>query len=155
SDGLFLIADLKAGHRNIRLVAILLPKKPFRHLRPAKGIRRNQARSLRKIENDGVRLRERAVFVEPYNRDLPGRVHGQEIGTSALTLEDIDLNPLVGNLKEVGRPFYFQAIPRDRISKYLHHHYSAPPPRSVLREPSARLGQFNPRLARAGHADKL
>jgi len=126
SERLILITDLEAGHSDIRLVAILLPKKPLLHLRPVKAISRDQARSFRKMENDGVWLRERAVIAEPYNRHLPRRIHGQESGGPALAVENIDFSPLIGYSKEFSCPLYFEAIPRDGISKYLQHSCNFP-----------------------------
>jgi hypothetical protein len=78
------------------------------------------------MENNRVRLRERAVIPELYNRDLPSRVHRQESGSPAFALEDIDFDPPIGDSKKIGRPFYFQAVPRDGISKYLQHHCNFP-----------------------------
>jgi hypothetical protein len=116
-DRLAQIDDLEAGHRDIRLVAVLLPEQPLVHLGPLERVAGDQRRALGQMQHDGVRLGQGPTVLEDHRRHLPGRVHRQELRGPRLRLQDVDLDPFKRLGQVLRDPFHLQAVARDRVAK--------------------------------------
>ena len=81
------IEHLEAAHRDIGLVAVLLPEQPFIHLRRGEGVGGNEVAAAGEIADDGVGLRQRAAVVEFDHRHLAGAVELEELRRAGLALE--------------------------------------------------------------------
>ena len=119
-DVLAEIDDLEAAHRDVGLVAVLLPEQPFVHLGRREGVGRDQRAVAGEIADDGVGLRQCAAVVECDGRHLAGAVHGEELRRARLALASVDLNPLVRQREPVADPLHLETISGIAVAVYLH-----------------------------------
>src|SRR6476620_12249478 len=100
-SGLLQIEHLEAAYGDVRLMAILFPEQPLVHLPLRERILRDEVRTAREIEDDGVGLRQRAAVVEFDRRHLAGAVEFEKFRGARLALQRIDRNPAVGQREMV------------------------------------------------------
>ena len=114
------IFHLEAAHRDIGLVAVLLPEQPFVHLRGGKCVGGNEIAAAGEISDDGVGLRQRAAVIEFDRRHLARAVELEKWRGAGLALERVDGDPAIGQREPVADPFHLQAIARIGIAVDFH-----------------------------------
>ena len=114
------INHLKAAHRDIGLVTILLPEQPLIHFRGCKCVGGNKIAAAGKVSNDGVGFRERPAVVEFNRRHLAGAVEFEKLRGAGFALERIDADPGIGQREPVADPFHFKAVARIGIAVDFH-----------------------------------
>ena len=77
------IEHLEARHRDIGLVAVLLPEQQLVDLGARERVGGNEPRVARQIEQDRVGLREAPTVGEFDDRNLPERIEGEKLAACA------------------------------------------------------------------------
>src|SRR6185436_12314318 len=106
---------------DIGLVTVLLPEHQFVGLRLHERVGGDERASLRKIADDGVRLRQIAILAEFHQRHLPHAAHGEELRRAGFARYDVDRDPLIGEAQKVGGVLHLQAIARNLVAIDFHH----------------------------------
>ena len=114
------IDHLETAHRDIRLVAVLLPEQPFIHLRRRKSIAGDQIAAAGEIFDDGVGFRKRPAVVEFDRRHLPRVIELEEFRRAGLAVARVDFDPVVGDRKPVADKLHLQAIARIAVAVDFH-----------------------------------
>src|SRR5271154_741327 len=88
-----------ANARDVRLVAVLLEKKPLKDLRALKAIGKHEGRAFREVRNDRVRLEQKFAVVKLHGRNPAIRKFAEKIRRARLAFDDVEFDPLKRNRK--------------------------------------------------------
>ena len=91
-------------------MTVLLPEQPLHHPRPFKTVCRDQGRSFRQIEHDGIRLGQHPPIGKGHCRDLAKRVDIEKPVSAGITGHDIHVTPVMGQIKKTGDIEHLQAV---------------------------------------------
>ncbi|OAE13796.1 hypothetical protein AZH11_04480 [Pseudomonas simiae] len=87
----------KPRHGDIRFVAVLLEELPLQHLSAQARLGRQKLAAIGQEVEDRVGFPQARAIFQFQHRDLAVRVLGQEFGGLGVTVEDVDIDPLVWN----------------------------------------------------------
>jgi len=118
--GLAKVPHVETAHRDVRLMAVLLPEQQFVDARGEIGVLGQQRTAVGEIAHDRIRLGEMAPIVELDHRHLAHGVHAQEIPGARLALQDVDRHPLVAEPEVIGGVLHLEAVAGDGVAVDLH-----------------------------------
>ena len=146
------IDHLETAHRDIRLVAVLLPEQPFIHLGRRKGIAGDEIAAAGEVFDDGVGFRKRPAVIEFDRRHLPCAIELEEFRRAGLAVARVDFDPAIGDREVLADKLHFQTIARIAIAVDFHgrRHFTE----TTDQQAGSRLST-RPRATRAAYRSEL
>jgi hypothetical protein len=107
--------------RDVRFVTVLLEEEPLKNLRALKTIHRNERRTLRKVQDDRVRLEQQFAVVQFDGGNSAVRKFVEKLRRARLAFGYVEFDALKGNPKLHQQQANFVAVARNQVVVQANH----------------------------------